>query len=434
MKKRNDQIGRVAALCSALVFCFATTTRAAGPDLASTDHGKIRNVNGIRVMRVTGGPRDRGHAHGYLLARDILDLIDGFLAAEKISGGPRQFEALSRNLDHIMEIPSPYLVELDGMLAGIEKRLDGETTIPKLGRKLTRNDLVAMNCIPDSIGFGCSSFAAWGKGTTDGNTIAGRNLDWHAIDSLKTSQIVVAYVPEAGSSEAAWISVTWPGMTVCLTGMNEHGVTVSMHDAFVGTTKNAVGLTPRGFALRAAIESARPEHVEADVLGVLSRLRVLVGNIVPVASPRQGDSVPSLVFEYDGARKNSRGVTVRHPAKDDAETPDGRASAEFQVATNHFRERRKSERCGRYSQLANGLSKIDGKSELTIEGAWELLKRVSMGDGGLVTYHSVVFEPNAMRMHVSYSTEQESAPNGRRGTLKVDKILRRRAKIAAAGG
>lgn len=409
----------------------APVVRADGLGGTTKVHGEIKLVDGVRVLRVSGDPSERGFAHGYLLAQDIINLIDGYLQAKDISGGPKRYEALARNLDHVMAVPSPYLVEIEGMLAGIEKRLDGKTTIPMLGRKIERKDLVAINCVPDAVGFGCSSFAAWGNRTKDGKTIAGRNLDWHAIDGLRDSQVVIANVPAKDSKGAAWLSVTWPGMIVCLTGMNENGVTVAMHDAFVGKLREGVEMTPRGFALRMAIEAARAGHAEEDVLGVLRTHRVLVGNIVPVSEPSAGNGPPSMVFEYDGMTKNSKGVTVRHFAD---KGKDGDAAADdYLIATNHYRERGAAEACNRYKKLSETFEATTDDPAVTVSRAWKLLKKVSMSGGGLVTYQSVVFEPNAMRMHVSFSTREDSAPNGRRVTLDVAKLLERSVRVAAVG-
>lgn len=416
-------------ICLLAVLPLAPRAFADGRDAAKAVQGEIVNVDGMRVVRVWGDARERGFAHGYLLAKDIIGLIDGYVGAEKVSGGPRRYEAIARNLDHIMKVPSPYLVEMDGMLAGIQARLNGETTIPRLGRKLMRKDLVVMNCVPDSVGFGCSSFAAWGKCTENGETIAGRNLDWHAIGVLRDSQVVVANIPAKGLKQAAWVSVTWPGLIICMTGMNERGVTVAMHDAYVGTARNAVEMTPRGFALREAVEAARPKHVEADVLGVLKANRVLVGNIVPVSWPWTDGASASCVFEYDGDTRHSKGVTIRH-----AKPPEeGRGTGCFVVATNHYRDRAEPTACSRFEKLDRRCNLAISKNRpITVDRAWKMLKSVSAKDSAFVTYQSVVFEPNAKRMHVSFSNAKASAPNGKRATLDVAELLMRPEAAMAA--
>ena len=37
--------------------------------------------------------------------------------------------------------------------------------------------------------------------TEDGNTIAGRNMDWHPLPMLMGSQVIVAHLPATGSDD-----------------------------------------------------------------------------------------------------------------------------------------------------------------------------------------------------------------------------------------
>jgi len=352
----------------------------------------------------------------------------------------------------LMKLPPADLEELRGMLAGIERRLDGKTTVPRLGRALTLDDLIAVNCIPDAAGLGCSSFAAWGQCTLYGETIAGRNLDWFSMPAMRNSQIVLAVIPAKDEKAAAWLTVTWPGLVGCLTGMNEHGVTVSMHDADTGPLPSDMKPTPRALILREAIQAAHEISVQKDIISVLSRHRTLVANIIPVAAPmpiqresflnKDGEvfivkpaelfyEPPSWVFEYNGHLKKSPGECVRSPAT--TMVAGWVSPAEFfQIATNHFRLCDSPARCDRYESLEKGLSEFsaDGR-RLKVDDAWNLLAGVSV-KGRLTTYHSVVCEPNRLKLHVSFCTAAESAPTAKRVDLDVAALLERpRGEIAA---
>lgn len=403
-----------------LSLCFVPFAAADGTADTPTISGDIQNIGGIKVLRVHGDPRDRGFAYGYLLADDILELLDGYLSAEAISGGAAQFKTMKKRLRKIMDVPPTYLNELRGMLAGIKRKRDGDTTVPRLGRNLKLSDLVTMNCIPDAVGFGCSSFAAWGRATANGHTIAGRNLDWHSIDVLRDSQIVVATIPAEDESAAAWLTVTWPGMIGCFTGMNENGIGLSMHDGFADVSRQKSNLTPRGLVLRSAIESAKTGSFTEDVLSILARHRVLVSNIVPVVSPMKDGATPSVIFEYDGIFKNIKGVTAREPGDEPLMTGNG-----WQVATNHFRSRATARPCRRYDTLASSLRNTGNDDHrITTDNVWNLLRQVSE-KGNLTTYHSVVFEPNSMKMHVSFCSDGRSAPTDKRVELDVSNLLER---------
>lgn len=413
---------RIACLLMLGALCAPSTLFAAPP--TTTTGGKLLTIDGITVLRVHGDAAQRGRAHGYLLAPEIISLIDGYLGAAHISGGPQRYEATMKLMQNMIVIAPRYMEELTGMLAGIEERLAGETTIPALGRRMTLADLVAINCVPDAVGFGCSSFSAWKTLTPQGHTITGRNLDWHTIDALRENQIVIAHLPPKDADEAAWMSVTWPGLVVCLTGMNEHGVTVAMHDVHVDSPKVPANITPRGYALREAIETARAESCRADVHAVLKRCRALVGNNVHVTNPYDGEFSPSRVFEYDGFLRDQNGVTVRNPRSCIPRTD--RRLVRYQVTTNHYRCRSTADECTRYQTLDEKLRSLATapSAQLDVNMAWELLKSVAVA-GRITTYQSVVFEPNARRMHVSFSTKSEAAPNGRRVTLDVAGLLAR---------
>ncbi len=409
----------------ACLFAHASTMAAPAEQNppAPAVQGTIETVHGVKVLRLWGDAGERGYACGYLMAEEIRSLIDGYLQNERFSGGAAGFKVMTQRMRGIMKLPAEHMDELRGMLAGMKRKLKGDLSVPRLGRALILDDLIMVNCIPDAVAFGCSSYAAWGSATENGNTLAGRNLDWHTIDVLRDSQIVVAVIPEARDA-AAWMTVTWPGLIGCLTGMNEHGVTLSMHDASTGPPNLKSKPTPRGLILREAIEAARPGSAERDILAVLNAHRVLVGNIIPVAVPMREGAQPAMVFEYDSCSDGAGPAArfLRHCMPEKAARKDNH----WQVATNHYCNHNIERQCGRYAKLKAGLtrSQDDADVRLTVESAFELLAGVS-ATGGLTTYHSVVFEPNRMKLHVSFCGEGKSAPTARRVELDVAKLLRR---------
>ncbi|MFQ5411503.1 MAG: C45 family autoproteolytic acyltransferase/hydrolase, partial [Phycisphaerae bacterium] len=365
------------------------TARATAPDAVAVK-GLLSEIEGVRVLRVWGTPHERGYAHGYHMARDILALFEGYLKGESNGGKAAAYQMASMMVSRIMKIEPRYEQELRGMREGIEARLDGETTVSALKRKLNYTDLVAINCIPDSSRLGCSSFAAWGRLTKEGHTLAGRNLDWIRIDALEDNQIILCHLREPGNkSVAGWVSVTWPGLIGCLTGMNERGVTVSMHDAPSDPPEVPAGFTPRAFALRDAIEAAHSSTTiaERDILKVLRHRRVAVGNIVSVTTPfmpeRSGVSQtgPALAIEYDGVTSRSGGVTLRSstiswaPARTRNRGCIRLMGGEmFQICTNHYRQRGAAVSCDRYKTIKRRLGSLESAGKmLDVEGAWKIL-------------------------------------------------------------
>lgn len=384
------------------------------PDLQLT--GRLTQVDGVPVLTLWGSQHERGFAHGYLMAEDIIRLFDGYLREtirdpEALSN----FDKAARQQLKAMHIAPRYMDELRGMFEGVQRRLGDAARVPALDRLLELDDLVAVACIPELARIGCSSFAAWGPLTSDGGTISGRNLDWHRLGALQSGQMIIAYTAEPEGKRLGWLSITWPGYIGCLTGMNSEGVTVAMHDVFTGAPTAPLGFTPRGFALRDAVESAHAASAGKDVLAILRGRIAAVGNNVPISFPCRGEGKESaIVFEYDGDLTNGYGVTVRRTAS--SNHADGEKPA-FLPCTNHYRKRGRPESCDRFEKIDRRLNEIALSGQLMgVEDGWEILRSVACLPGPkqrIQTYHSVVFEPNSGRMHVAFSTPDRAAPENK---------------------
>ncbi len=421
----------------ALLNAFAPPARLlAEPPAAKPVHGEVIQVDGVTVLRVWGDAQERGFAHGWLMAEQIVKLTDAFIRTFEPLGGAKGFEKASGLCRGFMVVERDYELEMRGLVAGVEARLGDKAIIPILKRKGTYQDILTLNAFADLGRLGCSSFSTWGPATPGGGTISGRNLDWFgdASEALSGGQIIVAQLPrdrakptvdsngDAGRSASVqgWVSVTWPGLTICLTGMNADGVTMAMHDSGGRGKWLKPRSTPRGFAIREALELARATTALEDIGGVFRNRHSVVGNNIPVSWPANGTRPSSCVFEYDGDMKKSDGVTVRVGSSLDPNHP-----VIYQVCTNHYRERADKSLCDRYETLEDRLHKKTwlGEKKISVGEAWQMLDDVSMF-GRVKTYHSVVFEPNKRRMHVAFSDGKIAAPKCAHHTLDVAGLLK----------
>ena len=125
-------------------------------------------------------------------------------------------------------------------------------------------------------------------------------------------------------------------------------------------------------------------------------------------------------MEYDGATSDGKGVTLRGPV-----SPQPDSAACFLACTNHFRERGElhdgGQTCSRYAKVTSALMDACGKREkLGVEDVWRIAASVNVsGAGGqMLTYHTIVFEPNKGVLHVATANATESA--GKRTPVTVD--------------
>lgn len=422
-----------------------TPTRADSP-AARPVHGEIVQVDGVTVLRVWGDARERGFAYGWLMADQVVKLTDTFIRTYGPLGGAAGFEKAAAMCRGMMVVEPDYEAEMRGLIEGVEAKLGDKTVIPVLKRKATYLDVLTLNAFADLGRLGCSSFAAWGDATPDGQTISARNLDWFgdASEALSGHQIVIAQLPRSPAMPRAnlttngeepaetpretqgWVSVTWPGLTICLTGINADGVTLAMHDSGGRGKWIKAKSTPRGFILREAIEFTHAPSIIDDITAVLRKRHTVVGNNFPANWPSTGGSLASFVFEYDGDQAKTGGVSVRggdggNPTA--APDPGGdRPALPYQICTNHYRTRARAASCDRYETLSKRLA--DAKNDkITVAAAWKMLDDVAMFSH-IKTYHSVVFEPNARRMHVAFSDGKIAAPKCAHHTLDVTALLK----------
>lgn len=73
---------------------------------------------------------------------------------------------------------------------------------------------------------GCTSFAAWGEATKNGNLIIGRNFDFEIGDVFDRFKMIQVVVPEKG---IPFISVSWPGMSGVVSGVNKKLISITIN-------------------------------------------------------------------------------------------------------------------------------------------------------------------------------------------------------------
>ena len=425
MRKRNGILDPARLLLAGLLLITSFCAIEAGPTTPAVPAewppaseevaGRWSEIDGIPVLDVWGTPSEQGYAIGYLLAPEIVGFYDRFIGYRTWDLHAERWESEVLTAARRFTIAPKYVEEFDAMLQGIESRAGGSAQIPALGRGLRLEDLIAACYIYDDRRLGCTSFVAWGAMTADGRTLYGRNMDWPALPAfLETPQIVVVRAPWPGTDRRATVSVFFPLNVGITTGMNADGVVLCNNDAY--NERDPVrrsGFFPAPLSNRTALEAARAGSARQDILTALRDEPSGVGRSLTVSTVA-GDGARGLVFELDGIWKESGGVTVRTPEP----------TQSFVLTTMHHRERGEPIDCPYYEIGEQELLAISREASppLTVATTWDLLTALTP-TGGL-TYHSVIFEPDNMVMHVRLQENGVTAQQCHSVTLDVEALFR----------
>ena len=233
---------------------------------------------------------------------------------------------------------------------------------------------------------GCTAFSVRGGKTWDGKIISGRNFDFYMGDEFSRDKIILFVFPDSGYK---YVSVTWGGMTGVLSGMNEHGLTVSINAA-----ENSLPLS-----------SAVPVSLIArEILQYSSNIE----EAFQIALKRKSFVSESILINSASDRRSV--VIEKSPDR----TEIFETAGEVLVSTNHFQKMRLEEteessayRYARVNELISASEKIDALCAAKI-------LRDRKGSGGrdiglgneksvnqLIAHHSVIFEPERLLFWVS---------------------------------
>ena len=378
-------------------------------------NGTLTEIQGIPLLTLWGTPYEQGYAHGYLYAPEVIENLENQCELEP-DLVPFLENVMLPNLGNYT-VPNAYLQELTGFLAGMEARAGGSVYVAAVNRTITLNDLIASVCIDNIdhlMGSNCTSFCVWDTLTEGGSPITGRNYD-HPDNEITTGRFIfIVRKPPPGSGLRAWISVNMPGSFSCETAMNSDGVTFATQEVNVILPTSATdGFCPEFILQRLLLESARKTSVVNDVSSVLQSLYTNGGEANLMSWPSE-QGVCSAVFEVDGDLTTGHGFTVRQPETGEP----------FLIQTNQFYERIEPTASARYSTLENYFDGIIAGSnpKLTVDKAWDLLGQVPAGGVNIIQV-AVVFEPDAMRMHVAFAEHGTHATDCQRITVDVDPLF-----------
>lgn len=247
---------------------------------------------------------------------------------------------------------------------------------------------------------GCTSFAAWGDKTEDGSLIIGRNFDFYASDDFAKEKIIAFVNPTEGHK---FMSVTWGGMIGVVSGMNEHGLTVTIN---AGKSKvPLIAKTPVSILTREILQYATTID---EAIAIAKKRSVFVSESIFVGSANDKKAIlievsPKNFGVYEVS--NSNQLICSNHFQSDAYSED----------ENNIKHKAESHSLYRYQRMEELLLQ---EEKLTPETAADILrnkeglqnKEIGYGNekalNQLLAHHSIIFKPEQRLVWVSSNPYQ----------------------------
>lgn len=377
--------------------------------LYTLDNNQLRkNKWSIWELYVKGDPLERGHITGSLTQelmakqeRVFFSKIEEFVPSEKRQRFLRKFLAwYNRKL--YQHIPNEYKAEIYGLSRYLSD--DYDFVADNYLRNLYLHGAHDIgHALQDLALVGCSSFAAWGDKSADGSLIIGRNFDFYAGDEFAEEKIVAFVDPVAGHR---FISITWPGMIGVVSGMNEHGLTVT-----INAGKSSIPLiakTPIAILNREILQYAT--NIE-EAIAIAKKREVFVSESILIGSAADGKAItiemsPKKFGIYEVPNTNQ--LVCSNHFQSQAYHKDKKNKA--QIAESHSQYRLE-----RLTELLAEMPKVDPPRAAEILRNREGLENEKIGYGNekalnqLLAHHAVIFKPEQRQMWVSSAPYQLGA-------------------------
>ncbi len=357
-----------------IVLCVTLATKAPAAERTYAEKtikgGELRYVGEIPILYLQGTPAEIGSQQANLATVNVRPMLSiprqllegsgvGVAWPLIVQGAKQMFNAA----------PARYREELEatGKVAGF--------TEDDLGALYVGNAMVELRRIG-----GCSGLVVMPDRSDSGELLFGRNLDFPNVGGLDRLGMVSVYRP---AGKRAFVGVGYPGLVGVISGMNDAGLCLATFDSYAAKDNSAM-FNPRGVPLSLLNRQILEECTTVDE----ARKLLESSKRTTMMSLMICDTKEAVVFEL-----TPKTVGIRKPV------------TEVLICTNHFLTPKLSvtRECWRYAKLEEYRG-LKGQLDRA-----QLAKALHDVNQGALTLQTMLFEPQAMRMHVSLGSPPSSA-------------------------
>lgn len=275
------------------------------------DGGQLIRIKGYPVLHLEGNARQRGFAHGKLLAAQIVDFFRFYILEDKFGSAKTYQNGFAKFLHTHFQYPPAMVQECEAVLEGMQAS-GVDLHVPELGRPFTLTDLYAINGYIETRAMrsSCTQFAAWGQRTTDtdvaGGMITGRNMDGEVdLRKVTVSHFVLMAVDPAEPGQKRFVSMMWPGFVATISGFNEEGFYTMENAGLTGPGDVVDQMVPFSWVMRESLAKLGADATPSDVQQLVDSFDNAAGGscgpgcITLFAMPYQGQDQPAFILEGD---------------------------------------------------------------------------------------------------------------------------------------
>ena len=365
----------------------------------------LKNKQNLWELYVEGDPLERGLAIGSLTdsllkkqQKVFFDKINELLPSKFKQNTLKTFlKWYGREL--YLYVPEEYKTEIYGISEYSSH--DFDNIAPRYLRSLylhASHDIG--HALQDLALVGCSSFAAWGEKSEDGNLILGRNFDFYAGDDFAKDKIVAFVNPKQGHP---FMMVTWAGMIGAVSGMNSEGLTVTIN---AGKSKiPLVAKTPISILTREILQYASTID---EAVAISKKMKVFVSESIMVGSANDGKAIIIEVTPHDfgvyEVPNSNQLICSNHFQSTELKNE---KNNQLQIVNSHSQYR-----FDRMEQLLDENPKINPQIAANILRNKEGLNNLALGYGNekalnqLIAHHGIIFKPKERLVWVSSNPYQ----------------------------